>query len=410
MKILQANKFFYPFGGSETYFFGLRKMLSDHGHQVIDFSMQDDRNLDSEYSKYFVSPVNYDSKNPLAKLKAAGRLVYSFEAKRKFAKLIKDTQPDIIHLHNIYHQISPSILQVTAKFDIPVVLTTHDLKILCPNYQMFTQGEICERCKVYDYENAIEHRCLKNSKLRSRLVAFEMKLHRKWLKSYRKNIDMLIAPSDFMRNKFIEWRWAKDKIIHLPNFADLYELSNLKVNQDQGDYLVYFGRLSHEKGLETLIRSMALVRSAAKLKIIGSGPQEKELKRLVQRLKLEDKIDFVGFLSGSELHYVVANSRFSVMPSIIYENNPLAVIESLALGRAVIGSDIGGIPELVIDHQTGLNFKSQDSQDLAQKIDYAWSNQDKMNQWGSNGKRMVEGEFNAKKHYQKIMAIYLSLT
>jgi glycosyltransferase involved in cell wall biosynthesis len=411
MKILQVNKFFYPFGGSEGYFFNLRQVLKQNGHEVIDFSMADKRNLPSDYSDFFVSHVDYAAANNLIdKIKAVGRIIYSFEAEMKIAQLIRQTKPDIVHLHNFYHQISPSILSVFKHYNLPVVMTVHDYKILCPNYQMFTQGEVCERCKIYKYHQAVKYRCLKNSRLKSLIVAIEMYLHRWWLKSYRRNIDLLIAPSEFMRDKFIEWGWDGDKIVHLPNFIELEKLNHIRPQKVAEDYVIYFGRLSPEKGIETLIRAMTLTRNKIQLKIVGVGSQKEELEKLVARLNLDKQVEFLGFRSGDELYQLVANARFSFMPSIIYENNPLAVIESLALGRAVIGARIGGIPELVIHKETGLNFRAQNNQDLAQKMDYAWENKEVMDKMGQRGRELVCKNFNTKEHYKKIMAIYGHLT
>jgi len=311
-----------------------------------------------------------------------------------------------VHLHNFYHQISPSILSVFKKHDLPVVMTAHDYKALCPNYRMFTQGKPCERCKQHNYYNAIKHKCLKNSRMMSVLVAIEMYLHRWWLKSYFKNIDILIAPSEFMRNKFIEWGWKKDKIVHLPNFTNLKNLDKFKRTKVESQYALYFGRLSHEKGIAILIRAMALVESDIKLKIVGDGPNKQEYIELAKRLGVDNKIEFVGFLAGDELYQVVIDSQFTIMPSIVYENNPLAVIESMALGRAVVGAKIGGIPELVIHKQTGLCFRSQDNHDLARKLDFAWQYKEQMNQMGQNGKNLVYNTLTTRNHLKKISAIY----
>ena len=407
MKILQVNKFFYQFGGSETYFFNLRKALIRSGHEIIDFSMQNEDNLPSKYSKYFVSKVNYNTIGTFVdKLKTIGRIVYSFEAKRKIKELIEDTKPDIVHLHNFYHQISPSILSVFKKYNIPVVMTAHDYKILCPNYRMFTNNKACERCKKFRYYNVVRHKCIKNSRLASIVVMVEMYLHRWCLKSYRKNIDMLIAPSEFMREKFISWGWNESRIVHLPNFVDTKEIEENITQSEKQDYALYFGRLSHEKGVDVLIRAMSLVKSDIKLKIAGNGPKREEYKRLVKRLKIEDKVEFLGYKSGESLYGIVAKSRFTVMPSIVYENNPLAVIESYALGKAVIGAKIGGIPELVVHKETGLIFRPQDNQNLATKMDYAWNNEVEMEKMGEKGMIHIKKELTVKKHLKRILAIY----
>ena len=194
MKILMVNKFFYIKGGSETYYFALKRMLEAKGHTVIDFSMKDEKNFDSPYVEYFVEAVDYNGgMSKKQQLKAAKNIIYSTEAKRKLEKLIQETKPDIAHLHIFQHQLSPSILDVLKKYNIPTVYTAHDLKMLCLNYVMMTHGQLCEKCKDGHYINCLKQKCVKNSTLKSSINVIEGYLH-KWRKSYDA-IDVILTPS-----------------------------------------------------------------------------------------------------------------------------------------------------------------------------------------------------------------------
>jgi glycosyltransferase involved in cell wall biosynthesis len=212
MRILQVNKFHYNRGGADKYYLSLIKNLEQDGHQVAAFSMYHPKNSASLYAKYFVSRLSFNEGGLIDILKTPGRMIYSLEAKRKFKNLVKDFKPEIIHIHNIYHQISPSILDIAAKFKIPVVMHLHDYKLICPNYQLFVGGETCEACKPHKYFNCYRKQCFKGSKSKSMLATLEMFIHHRLLKIYEKNIHTFIAPSDFMKQKLVEFGWNINKI------------------------------------------------------------------------------------------------------------------------------------------------------------------------------------------------------
>lgn len=366
MKILQVNKFHYPRGGADKYYLDLGEALESAGHKVAYFSMHHPKNISSPYKKYFVSRLSFNENGIKDKLKIPGRIIYSLEAKKKFKKLLKDFKPDIIHIHNIYHQISPSILDVAKEFDIPVVMHLHDYKLICPNYQLFAHGKICEACKPNKYFKCLKSKCFKDSYFKSLLAALEMHIHHNILKIYKKNISVFIAPSAFMKKKLVEYAWDKDKIKVIINpfssnlVATEKEIKNIK----KEDYLLYFGRLSKEKGLETLIKAVTM--GQQKLKIVGIGPEKENLQRIVQDLKTN--VEFLGYKSGQELKDIILKAKAVIIPSIWYENMPLSLLEALNLGSIVIAARIGGIPEIVKDQKNGFLFKSGDINDLSRKI------------------------------------------
>lgn len=355
-----VNKFFYKKGGSETYYFALKHLLEQKGHTVIDFSMTDEKNFESEYSQYFVKNIDYNEKNNIFyKLKAANNIVYSFEAKRKFRELIEKTKPDIIHLHIFQHQISPSILDVIKKYDIPTVYTAHDLKMLCLNYKMMHHGKICEQCKKGKYYHCAINKCVKDSFFKSCINVVEGYFH-KWIKSYNA-IDVIVTPSNFYKRKFIEFGVSQGKVCHIPNFLD--KETTYSITNEKERYYLYLGRLSAEKGIFTMLDAFA--KSKKQLYIAGTGPIEEKIKKKIKTESL-DNIKMLGFKTGQELVDLIGNAKAIIIPSEWYENGPYSAIEALQLGVPIIGADIGGIPELVKDN--GFLFKSGDSQALINAI------------------------------------------
>lgn len=363
MKILMVNKFHYIKGGSETYYFALKRLLESKGHEVIDFSMKDPKNFESPYSEYFVEGVDYNGKSGVSeKLRAAKNIIYSREARDKFEKLVLATKPDVVHLHIFQHQLSPSILDVCKKYNLPVVYTAHDLKMLCLNYVMMTHGEICEKCKGGHYLNCAKQKCVKDSFFKSMINVCEGYLH-KWRKSYDA-VDIIVTPSEFYHKKFLEFGIAPERVMHLANFLDR-ECPVVNKGEDSGQYYLYFGRLSREKGIMTLIQAFEKYLSKggdSDLYIVGSGPCVDDIKAYVDSKSLS-KVKLLGFKSGQELIDIVGNARAVILPSEWYENGPYSAIEAIQCGRPIIGSELGGIPELIDGN--GMIFNHGNVEELA---------------------------------------------
>ena len=402
MKILMVNKFFYIKGGSETYYFSLKELLEKNGHEVIDFSMQDDKNFDSKYSKYFVENVDYNKKQSfVSKVKEAKKIIYSTEAKNNLEKLIYETKPDIAHLHIFQHQLSLSILDVLEKYKIPIVYTAHDLKMICPNYKMLTNGKVCEACKGHKYINCLKNKCIKDSFAKSTIGIMEAYIN-KWRNAYNK-IDYIITPSKFYRDKFIEFGVDKDKIEHIPNFLDTKEVDFDRLENQ--NYFLYFGRLSEEKGILTLIKAFDGI--DANLKIVGTGPLKEEIEEFVKNNNLSN-IEILGFKSGKELNTLVANSKAVVLPSEWYENGPFSAIESLKLGRILIGSDLGGIPELI--NGNGYIFEHGNVNDLNEKLKMVCKlSNEEIQKMQNRSFEMFKTQYIDEIHYRKIMNVYNKL-
>lgn len=371
MRILNINKFHYIQGGADRHYLDLKKLLESHGHTVIDFAMQSPRNLPSPYAKYFV--LNRDLRRikfSLKNLVNLGRIFYSYEAKRQIKTLILKTKPDIVHLHNIYHQISPSILTVIKKAQIPMVMTVHDYKLICPAYTLYSQGEICERCKRHKYYHCFLRKCHKDSYLASLLVALEMSVH-KLFRFYEKNIDLFICPSKFLYEKLQDWGLPKSKLVHLPYFVKKAEESRIQ-NLPAQDYVLYFGRLSPEKGLIDLLAA-AQILPQIPFRIVGQGPLKVTVAQYIRDHKLCN-VQMLGYQSGRQLEETIAQARFVVVPSQLPEMFGLVILEAYAQGKTVVAHQRGGIPELVQNGQTGFLFKNR--KELQEKIAYLYDHPD----------------------------------
>ncbi len=400
MKILLINKFLYPKGGDAVSTLETGRLLSKKGHEVTFWGMEHPKNQNFAYKEYFISYVDYNKPLSLFKqLRSSLKILYSLEAKSKINNLLENWKPDIVHLNNFAHQISPSVLDVLKKYKIPTVITMHDYKLVCPTYSMLLDGKPCERCKNGKYYYCFINKCAKNSKVKSFVNTLEMYLHHKVLKIYNK-IDIFISPSKFLMNKVREMGFIK-KIVYLPNFVDL---EKYKPSYDfKNRTIIYFGRLSKEKGIDTFISAVKNLNVV--LKIVGSGLYEDKLKN---RVKVENisNVYFLGYKEERELIDIVRKSSFVVIPSECYENNPMSVLESFVIGKPVVGARIGGIPELVIDGKTGVTFESGNAQDLREKINYLLANPKIVVEMGRNAREFVEKNFSSEKHYKKLMRIY----
>ncbi len=402
MKILLANKFFYIKGGADNSYFITAKLLESKGNKVIFFSMKHNRNFESEYSKYFTDEVDYEGGTFLKKIDAFLKLLYSFEARKKIDELISAEKPDLAHLNSIYHQLSPSIVHSLKNAGIPIVMHLRDYKIVCGSYLMFVKDNICEACKGKRYYNCILKRCFKNSIEKSVLATFEMYLHHSLLHIYDL-VDVFISPSKFLIEKVKEMGF-KGRIEYLPNFVYPNEFLPSFSWRDRS--IVYFGRLSKEKGLLTLLRAVKGLDLT--LKIIGEGPEKEGLVRFAKEHSVSNVL-FLGYMSGDALKEEVRRSMFTVLPSEWYENNPRAVIEGFALGKPAIGARIGGIPELVIDHETGYTFTMGNVNDLKEKIIFLSSNPGLIKEMGIKSRAIVITDLNEDKYYEGLNRIYSSI-
>ena len=405
MRILLINKFNYLYSGTERYLFNLKHLLEDRGHQVEVFAMQHPQNQPATFDHLFVPYVDfYNNLNLLGKLKVAQNVIHHSQAASLVSQVLDDFQPDLVHLHNIYHQLSPAILLPIAAAHIPIVQTLHDYKLICPNYLLYTQEKPCTRCRNGRYWQAVRYRCLHGSFSWSVLAALEMTLHKTW-QSYEKYVDRFIAPSHFLKQTCENFGISATQLVHIP-YPVAIPQGTVATGTDAG-YFVYLGRLSAEKGLRTLIQAMQHV-PEARLCLVGDGDMRAALETLSAKLGLTN-VSFRGYLKGQDLAYTLAGARFTVSPSEWYENFPYAILESFAAGKAAIGSDIGGIPELIDEGETGRTFPAGDVSALADRIRELWHHPKQTWQMGQRGREKVLANYSPEKHYEQLLPLYQGL-
>lgn len=366
MKILQVNQYYYPRGGADKYFLDLSAALEKAGHSVAIFAMNHPKNIDSKYKQYFVSRISFNKSNLIDKLKTSSRVLYSLETKRKFSKLLDDFKPDIIHVHNIYHHLSPSLLDAAKKKGIPVVMHLHDYKLICPNHMLFTKGHYCEKCLKNNYYECVKNRCVKNSLPGSLLASLEMYFHHNILKIYENNVNIFIAPSQFMKDTVVRFGQNEKKIEVIYNPHNLDNLGSKEAPNIFENYFLSFGRLSEEKGLRNLIEAAS--KTQQKILIAGIGPEEEKLKKISRDLKAP--VEFIGLKNSNELIGLIKEAKSVVIPSVWAENMPLSLMEALSLNKIIIAAEIGGLTEIIKDQVNGFLFKPGDSTDLAEKINF----------------------------------------
>ena len=402
MKVLLVNKFLYPKGGDATSALTTGDLLKSKGHEVVFWGMKNKNDPAYPHHDIFVDEVDLNSGHGIKQqLKISMNVLYSLEAKAKVEKLIQRIgKPDIVHLHNFAHQISPSIIHVFKKHKIPCVMTMHDYKLVCASYGLLSYGKVCEKCAGGKFINCFLEGCVKDSKAKSLLNTVEMYLHHKILHIYDL-IDVFISPSRFLKNKLGEMGF-KGRIEYLPNFVHYEEYRPSYQWTDKS--IVYFGRLSKEKGLLTLIQAMKSCPDIT-LKIIGDGPLRESLELSVRDAGAKN-VTFLGYKTGGELKTEIKESMFVVLPSECYENNPLAIIEAFSMGKPVIGSRIGGIPELVKNNETGFTFDTGSVQDLKNKISFFADHPGLIVKFGKNARSFAEDKFNADKYYEHLLYIY----
>lgn len=385
MNILLANKFYYRRGGDCIYMLNLEQLLKEHGHKVAVFAMDYPENIETPWKQYF--PQN------MSKLMAFTRPFGSAEVKAKFNKLLDDFKPEIVHLNNIHTHLSPIIAELAHNRGIKVVWTLHDYKLLCPRYDCLRNGDdICELCFNEDKSSCKTYKCMKGSTLASLIGYKEATTWNR--RRLEKCTDVFICPSKFMAQKMAQGGFNSKKLVSLCNFIDIDKCK--KDTYEKENYYCYVGRLSHEKGVKTLIK--AAQKLPYKLVIIGGGPLSDELKNETTNTNIE----FVGYKQWDEIKEIVSKARFSVIQSEWYENNPLSVIEAQCLGTPVLGARIGGIPELIENNVTGMTFESRNVNDLTSKLEAMWQHTFDYKEIALTSQK----RYNSESYYQNILKIY----
>ena len=406
MKILFVNTYHSVGGGDRTYMFNMAELLKKNGHQIAFFAMNNKNNIYSPWEKYFIDEINFLDINKKKTIKGSievlARSVYSLTAKKLIEKLIIDFYPDIVWLQTIHNHISPSIIHTLKKYNIPIIWTLHTYTAICVNSTFTREGKICEVCKPNRFYKSIFRRCKKGSILASMVGAIAAYFHN--LLGLYLLVDSYISPSKFLRDKFIEFGMPPNKIIHIPNFINTDEI----VPNFSGEYGLFFGRLSSEKGIMTLLTSLKYNREIP-FKIVGDGPYSKELKNFALKNNIQN-VEFTGFKTGLELKRIVMNAKFVVVPSEWYENQPYSVIEAFSFGKPVVGTNVGGIAEIIEDGENGFLIDQKNYSQLSEKINLLYRQSELCKTMGKKARKDAEIKYNSDIHFNQIFELISSLT
>lgn len=396
MKVLLINNFHYRRGGSEAVYFNMADMLTRAGHEVVFFSCADDKNIEHGVNRHFV--VANSAVNPVL---GALRYIYNRKAARALKALIEEQRPDIAHIHLLWGGLSSSIVKTLKQCKVPIVHTAHDYRMVCPAYTFRNgKGQICEQCSDGKYIHCLANRCSKGKLLQSALMSFEAYFRRAI--GAVEDIDGFVFVSRFSYEQHLRAIPAlKHKLCIVAHNA----VEAPVVDAQQGDYYLFFGRLSHEKGLRTLIEAFT-IRADLRLKIVGNGDMEAELRAAITT----PNIEMCGYMTGTTLHRMVAGAKAIVVPSEWYENNPMTIIEAAAMGTPAIGARIGGIPEIIIEGKTGYLFTPKSATELAAAVAKVESlSTEQYREIRERCKAFAAEAFDTEQLKEKILKLYNSL-
>lgn len=393
MKILMINKYLYYKGGAETYALKVGKYLEEKGNEVEYFGMNNKENIVGNSLKLYTREMDFHT-SKLQKYLYPFKIIYSLEAKNKLKKILKDFKPDIIHMNNINFQLTPSIIEIAYKMNIPIIQTVHDYQMICPNHLLYN-NKICERCINGSKWNCTKYNCIHKSKAKSIIGSIEAVLYTKVLKTYTK-VSKYICPSKFLESKLLQASEIyKGKTVVMHNYIELKDETK-KIKKD--NYVLFFGRLSEEKGLDVFLDVCKKLPNI-KFKIAGTGPLEKKCVNI-------KNVDFVGFKTGIELENLIAKAKFSVYPSVWYENCPLSILESESLGTPVITANYGGMKELVEDGLTGILVDKIDKENLKYAIETLYNDDKKIKNMSENCIEKRKRMTSMKQYCDKLLEIY----
>lgn len=419
MKIVLVNYRYFFAGGPERYLFNIKQLLEDAGHEVIPFSVKHKKNVATPYEKYFLSPIGTgeevyfsdvvkQKKSFSDQWKGVTRMIYSKEAKSCFEKLLRDVEPDLVYVLYFQNKISCSIIQAAYEFGIPIVQRISDYSLLCPCNIYFNKKDscICELCTQKSKWYSVRNKCVYNSSLYSLVKSVAINVQNKV--GIRNKIQRFIFPSTYTMGKFIENGFAKEKCVYIPTlFNDTILNKDIQIAYES--FALFIGRTDPDKGLMTLLD--AFVGTKYKLKIIGFSSVEGYYEKLKQHIEgKEHNIEFLGRMEFNQMQEYLAKCLFTVVPSEWYDNLPNTILESYAMHKCVVATEIGSLTENVYDHKTGLLFRYKDSLDLRKKISFLFEHPDKAKEYGDNARELIDTKFSIKNHVTSIINLFNEVT
>ena len=407
MRILHVNKFLYRRGGAEGYMLDLAELQRGRGHDVSFFAMEHPDNQADVNADLFPPrmELNPPPSGVAARVATSVDILYRRSARTGMDAILERVRPDVVHLHNIYHQLSPSILRPVARRGIPTVMTLHDYKLACPTYQFLDNGKICEACIPRRFHNAARRRCNGGSLSASLLSTVELAAHT-FLGAYDP-VDVLICPSEFMLAKMRQAEVYPDRLTHIPHFCDLSQIAPATA---PGSGVLYAGRLSSEKGVDVLVDAAALLPAGIEVTIAGDGPDLAALRARAEAASVADRVRFAGRLPSTELHELMRSSAVVVAPSRWYENQPMVVLEAFGCARPVVASDLGGMPELITDGVSGRLVKHDDPTALALALTELATDPVRAHEMGVAAHRGAVDRFDIDRHLERLDQAYATAT
>ncbi len=392
MKILIVNKFLYPNGGSETYIFQLGNELEGRGCRVSFFGMEHEGRIVGNDAGIYTLNMDFHT-GKLKKLTYPLRIIYSKEAYRKMYVLMDEFKPDVVHLNNFNFQLTPSVIYAVRDWEkknntrVKIIYTAHDYQWICPDHmlQIPQKKELCFKCKGGRFWQCTKNRCIHASLIKSMLGTIEAGYYLR--KKAYDMVDAIICPSEFLKEKLETYplwnskgKGSDDKhpgIVMMHNFMTS-AMTDKTGDVTKGDFILYFGRYSEEKGVKTLL-DVCRDLPDIEFRFAGNGPLRPDVESL-------DNVTNLGFLQGEKLINTIKSAKFVIFPSEWYENCPYSVMEAVSFGTPVIASDIGGVPELLKDGVTGELFKPGDRDDLKKHIEDLINDDDKLQKYAQNCK------------------------
>ena len=399
MKVVVANNYYYLRGGCERVMFNDIQAMSAHGIDIVPFSAADPENVYTPYSSYFVPGADIRATSPLRRAEAAMDAIHCRRTAEAFDRILVDTKPDLVHCHNVYGRLSTSILAVAKKRDIPVVLTVHDYKVVCPAYVMLRKGKPCSACIDGGYYRCAVSRCHKGQLGAS--VVYSIEAYWSRLTGNYGAVSAFLCPSHFIAGLLRQSGISEKRVVHHANCVE----PNDYAPSYEGEYVLSVGRLSHEKGLPTFLEAM--LGTKIPVRVAGTGPMEASLREMAE--KDGGSIVLEGHCGGERLAELYRNAAFVVVPSEWYENAPMSILESFAYGKPVIGTRIGGIPELITEGENGHLVEPGAKDQLRAAIFKLWNDQDAQHKMGRNARRLVETKFAQSSRTASLLNIYNSV-
>jgi glycosyltransferase involved in cell wall biosynthesis len=403
MRILHVNKFLYRRGGAEAYMLDLAELQATQGHEVAFFGMRHPQNPSLPFEDAYPSYVELEPPpaRVAGRLTAAARMMYSPSSRRGIKAVARAFRPDVAHLHNIYHQLSPSVLAPLRELAIPIVMTVHDYKLICPSYLLLDHGKVCEACLGGHFRHAVARRCKDDSLMASAVLAVETAVHRR-ANAYDP-VQLFICPSRFLAGKIAEAGVFPDRLRVLSNFI---AARTIAPKARPGGGVVYVGRLSHEKGVDVLVEAMGRL-GQQRLDVVGDGPERARLEALAAA-SAPGRVCFHGAVPKGRVLDLIRSAAVAVMPSRCHENQPMAVLEAFACAVPVVATQLGGLPELVQQDQYGQSVPADDPAALAGALDRLLSDPERAFRIGQAARRHAERQFAPERHLEQLEGLYRS--